>query len=328
MSLPDATKVLKAYPLKIALSTCLLVLFVAIEAWEYYAPLQIHNWNGEAISHLKVSSPSDFTFAVFGDNKGNSSIFDPLLRDIDHTKDIAFAIDVGDLVPSGKGWFYRRFLAQIRENLGIPLLAAIGNHDLDHGSGQFREIFGPTYYSFQIGQSYFIMLDATTELGFDKEERQWLEKELQSSQVSKAHFIFMHVPPFDPRGGGFNKCLPEKDGKDLLDLFKRYTVTHIFASHIHGYFPGEWNGIPYTITGGAGGTLQGSDPKHFFHHYVSVQVHGGKATVTTKRIEVERITAAFFDLIGNYSLEWGLPLGAGILLFAVALSAKRTMQHL
>ncbi len=262
MSLPETTKrIFRTYPLRIALALLFLVLFISIEAWEYYAPLQVHNGNKEAILHLKVGSPADFTFAVFGDNKGNNSIFGPLLRDIDHKKEIAFAIDVGDLVPSGKRWFYRRFFTQVKENLAIPLLAAIGNHDLNNGPGQFREIFGPTYHSFQVGQSHFILLDATTELGFDKEERQWLEKELQNSQISKARFIFMHVPPFDPRGRGFKKCLPEKDGRDLLTLFKQYNVTHIFASHIHGYFSGVWDGIPYTITGGAGGSLQGSDPK-------------------------------------------------------------------
>ncbi len=74
----------------------------------------------------------------------------------------------------------------------------------------------------------------------------------------------MDVPPFDPRGNGFSECLPEKDKKDLLDLFRRYNVMHAFASHIHGYFAGVCEGISYTITGGAGGRLKGSDPEHFF----------------------------------------------------------------
>ncbi len=95
----------------------------------------------------------------------------------------------------------------------------------------------------------------------------------------------MHVPPFDPRGYAFNKCLREEDSKDLLDLFRLSNVTRLFASHIHGYFSGVWEGVPYTITGGAGGGLQGSDPAHFFYHYVEVQVADSGVEVTPKRID-------------------------------------------
>ena len=116
-----------------------------------------------------------------------------------------------------------------------------------------------------MGEGYFIVLDSTTEAGFDKTGRKWLEKELKKAKASKVRFVFMHVPPFDPRGNGFHKCL--NDGEELLDLFRHYHVTYLFASHIHGYFSGVWQGVPYTITGGAGGKLQGNDPNHFFHHY-------------------------------------------------------------
>lgn len=185
-----------------------------------------------------------------------------------------------------------------------------------------REIFGPTYYSFHVGQGYFIVLDAVTETGFDKAERQWLVKELQRSQASTARFVFMHVPPFDPRGGKFHKCLPEKEQKDLLGLFRRYKVTHLFASHIHGYFSGVWEGVPYMITGGAGASLQGSDPKHFFHHYVKVHLRNGEANVMVRRINAEDGIGYLFDLMKDYALPWGLLLAAGILLLSLGLSMK------
>jgi 3',5'-cyclic AMP phosphodiesterase CpdA len=209
----------------------------------------------------------------------------------------------------------------VQGDLAIPFLTAIGNHDLNNGSpDNYLEIFGPTYYTFQIGQSYFIILDATTESGFDRTERQWLEYELQKAQTSKARFVFMHVPPFDPRGSGFNKCLPEKDRKDLLDLFRRYKVSHLFASHIHGYFSDVWEGVPYTITGGAGGRLQGSDPQHFFHHYIKVHVHDGKVDTTVQRVEAKSAVASLYDLMQDDLLEWGLLVGAGISLLLLGLS--------
>jgi hypothetical protein len=286
---------------------------MGLKFWDYYAPLPIHDWNNKEISRVKVADPEDFAFAVLGDNKGNYFFFEPLLHDIDHNAGIDFAIDVGDLVSEGGKGKYRHFLNQVQENLAIPFLTAIGNHDLNNGSSDnYLEIFGPTYYTFQIGQSYFIILDATTESGFDKPERQWLEDELQKAQTSKARFIFMHVPPFDPRGSGFNKCLPEKDRKDLLDLFKRYNVTHLFASHIHGYFSGVWDGVPYTITGGAGAGLQGSDPNHFFHHYIRVHVQDQKANILVRPIQAEKKMVYLFEILEDRALEWALLIGVGI----------------
>jgi hypothetical protein len=314
-------KIFKEHPIKIILASLCILIFMGLKFWNTYAPLPVHDWNNKKISQIQVANSQNFTFATFGDNKGNSSIFEHLLCDIDHDTEIAFAIDVGDLVSEGKKGRYRRFLNQVEENLAIPFLTAIGNHDLNNGSPRnYQEIFGPTYYTFQEGQSSFIVLDATTESGFNKAERKWLEDELQKAQSSKARIIFMHVPPFDPRGNGFNKCLPEQDGKDLLDLFRRYNVTHLFASHIHGYFSGVWEGVPYTITGGGGGRLQGSDPEHFFHHYVKVRVNNGKVGTAVKRIDAENVMRSFIDLMEDFLLEWGLLAGAGVSLLALGLS--------
>ena len=64
-------------------------------------------------------------------------------------------------------------------------------------------------------------------------------------------------------------------------------MTHIFAGHIHGYFAGEWDGVPYTITAGAGAPLYGTDPKHFFHHYLKVTLQGGEVQIKVQRIKTE-----------------------------------------
>ena len=303
-------KALKGHPIKIIIASLCIMLFIGLTIWDYCAPLSIRDSNKKEISRIEVANPDSFTFAVFGDNKGNHSFFEPLLHDIAQDKEIAFAIDDGDLVGDGKRRQYRHFLNQVQKNLKIPLLTAIGNHDLNNGSTKnYLEIFGPTYYTFQIGQNYFFVLDATSELGFDKAERQWLEDQLNRAQDAKARFIFMHVPPFDPRGG-FH--LPEKDAKNLSGLFRRYNVTHFFASHIHGYFSGIWEGVPYTITGGAGARLQGSDPQHFFHHYVKVHVHGGKVDMTVKRINADNVIVRLSDLVEDNAIGIGLLLCAGI----------------
>jgi hypothetical protein len=132
----------------------------------------------------------------------------------------------------------------------------------------------------------------------------------------------MHVPPFDPRKDKGYKCL--HDGEDLLELFRRYQVTHLFCSHIHGYFSGLWEGVPYTITGGAGAGLQGTDPQHFFHHYVKVHVSGGNVETEVRRIDVRKKRVKdFLSFMEDYGPEWGLSGGLLISLFTLALSIKK-----
>jgi Calcineurin-like phosphoesterase len=320
-------KILKQHPVKIILAFLCILFFIGITVWNSYAPVPSHNRNQTELSRIIVDDPHDFTFAVLGDNKGNRSVFEPLLRDIGQDKEIAFAIDDGDLVDGGTMGHYRRFLNQVQEDLSIPFLTAIGNHDLNHGSTHnYQEIFGPTYYSFRVGEGYFIVLDAVAEAGFDKAEREWLEQELQKGQRAKVRFVFMHVPVFDPRGGAFHKSLPDKDQRDLLDLFRHYKVTHLFASHLHGYFSGVQAGVPYTVTGGAGGSLQGKEPEHFFYHYLKVHVRDGETDIIVKRIEAANSVVYLFDLMEDYVVQWGLLAAAGLLLLSLALP-KRSKRH-
>ncbi len=316
-------KMVRENPIKMTLAFLCILSFIGLSFWNSYAPLSIHDWNKIEVSKIKLANPDDFTFAVFGDNKGNYSFFNPLLQDISGDKEIAFAIDIGDLVGDGKRSQYRHFLNQVREKLTVPFLTATGNHDFNNNNGfdHYRNIFGPTYYAFQAGQYSFMVLDATNDSGFDKTQHQWLEDELKNAQDAKARFIFMHIPPFDPRGGG--SYLPERDRNDLQELFTRYSVTHLFTSHIHGYFSGVWGGVPYTITGGAGARLQGSDPQHFFHHYMKVHVKNGKVDIAVKRINAENIVVRFYDLLEGNAIEGGLLLCAGVCLFTTWLPSKR-----
>jgi Calcineurin-like phosphoesterase len=211
---------------------------------------------------------------------------------------------------------------EVQADLAIPLVTAIGNHDLYHGSSDnYRKIFGETSYSFQFGDSTFIVLDAAKEAGLDKAERHWLQEELKKAQTSTNRFVFMHVPPFDPRGEEFDKCL--QDGKEVIALLREYHVTHLFASHLHGYFSGVREGVPYTITGGAGSSLQGEDPVHYFHHFVTVRVREGNAEVMVNRIDAEYAIASVFDMFEDYMLDWGLLLPPTLAVFGGLVSYAR-----
>lgn len=243
-----------------------------------------------------------FNFAVMGDNKNGFSTFQSILRDIDSKTDqLTFAIDVGDLVFDGEQEKYRVFYNQIKDEK-LPFLVALGNHDIrEEGRAIYYDIFGPFYYSFTVGNSYFIVLDDANMVRIDDPQMAWLKQQLAESRSYSHVFVFLHVPLLAP-GEDLPKPLSTGPGKELvrlmkyhssladkqqvgniLALFRDYHVTRVFASHIHGYFTGDWKGVPYTITGGAGAELIGTDPEHYFYHYLVVSVDGDQVTTSIVR---------------------------------------------
>jgi Calcineurin-like phosphoesterase len=282
-------RVLKAlhgrHPVNFLLFYLCLLCLIGVEVWFNSTSLPTQHWIAENLRKIRAEGSNDFSFAVFGDNKNSHSIFPELLRKVDQDHDIKFALDMGDLVFDGEMEKYRYFINQVRDNIKKPFLTAIGNHEIgERGRGLYYDLFGPFYYSFQIGGTYFIVLDDADEIGLDPWQQAWLEKALKKSQGYTTRFVFMHVPLFDPRGWGYHHGLPETEARSLLKLFKQNNVSHLFASHIHGYYEGQWEGIPYTITGGAGAELAGKDPKHDFFNYIKVGVKGNTVDVTVQPI--------------------------------------------
>jgi hypothetical protein len=241
------------------------------------------------VERLQAPAGGKLTFAVLGDSRSNPEVFGRVLKDIAGDPSLTFAIAVGDMVERGTLEQFDEFFKQIRPYNRIPFLTAVGNHDLgkDHDLTLYREIFGLDYYAFRLQDNYFIVVNDTEPDGVGKTQWRWLEKELKQSQSYKTRLVFLHTPLFDPRGGDKHHCLPEAAGRRLAALFHQYHVTHVFAGHIHGYFTGNWDGVPYTITAGAGAPLYGTDPEHFFYHYLKVTLQGGKVHVMVQRIKAE-----------------------------------------
>ena len=75
-----------------------------------------------------------------------------------------YGISLGDLVWDNMP-FHSVYKEQIRK-IGVPIFQVIGNHDHDKAIGvdteadhSFRSAFGPTYYSYNIGDCHFVVLD-------------------------------------------------------------------------------------------------------------------------------------------------------------------------
>jgi serine/threonine-protein phosphatase CPPED1 len=246
------------------------------------------DWNRVNLAKIKVAATPKLTFAVLGDNRGNPAVLAGLLRQIDRDPDIAFAVHLGDMVGTATPEQYRVFFQAVQQNFHKPLLGVIGNHELKGQDGLqlFHKLFGPDNYAFQVNRNYFIAVDDNSKSVWGEEQWRWLEQELQKAQGYQSRLVLLHIPLFDPQPvPGHPAALPPAAAARFIELFKKYRVTYIFTAHKHGYFAGQWDGIPFTLTAGAGAPLYGQDPEHFFYHYVKVSITGGKVAVQVQKLK-------------------------------------------
>jgi hypothetical protein len=120
----------RKYPLKFCFLLLCIFLLSGFEVWAHFSPLPAHEWNTLSLKEIKVTDPANFSFAVFGDNRDSNAVFENLLKLIDHDPDMTFAMGLGDLVSDGEKRRYDYFFNQLRNNLALPLLTALGNHEL------------------------------------------------------------------------------------------------------------------------------------------------------------------------------------------------------
>lgn len=275
----------------------LVLLFASgINIYSFLTAPKISDWNYHQLQKINKNQ-NNFSFAVFGDNKNSAKIFENLISKL-NKEDILFAIDDGDLVYDGENEKFRFFLDQI-SHLNKPLLTVFGNHEAkEKGRSAYYDLFGRFYYSFTVGDSYFIILDSSNEKNLNDEQFSWLKNELKISQNYKNRFVFMHVPLYDPRKGDYKEGHSLEDlnfAKKLNDLFDENNVTMLFVSHIHGYYKGIWGKTPYIITGGGGAELAGSNPEHYFYHYIKINVNDSEV-----KYDVVKLKSPDFELIDRW----------------------------
>jgi hypothetical protein len=110
-----------------------------------------------------------FKVAISGDTQPYSNVEvgyvrDTLARELAGMNDVEAVIIEGDVMGDDLG-LYPRF-KKIMSTAGSPVYFVGGNHDLDfdapsddHSFDTFRREWGPEYYSFDIGEVHFVVLD-------------------------------------------------------------------------------------------------------------------------------------------------------------------------
>ena len=287
---------------------------------------------------LQPEDTNPFSFVAFGDSQGetNHPTLKAIFKDLETvTPKPSFALSLGDII-RGEPSATDDFTAQIEKHLGdalelnklagIPVFNAPGNHEMDDWiateekpskrmRAAYETVVGPTYGSFDYGNSHFIVLNtedipppgmegpspeqlkAGMEFSYiGKAQLAWLQGDLDANKDKQHIFIAMHYPIYAQHPKRDN--LFGESRTALIDLFAKYSnISFVLASHEHQYYnsldPENYDmvapfksGDPtqYLISGGAGASMKYFPLPGGFHHYLLFEVDGENVSVTIKRI--------------------------------------------
>ncbi|MGY4719018.1 calcineurin-like phosphoesterase C-terminal domain-containing protein [Naumannella huperziae] len=129
-----------------------------------------------------------------------------------------------------------------RESNG-PIRAAMGNHDMDydapdpsHRVDTFREKIGPSYFSYDVGQTHFVVLDSIEfpltpgsrkyAEKVDQRQLDWLAKDLAKVPADRKVVLATHAPLVDHRQVVLDNA------KEVYDVLGDREVT-VIGGHTH-----------------------------------------------------------------------------------------------
>ena len=194
-----------------------------------------------------------------GDRKQFQSFVTDINKLVSSTAGKVYAMTLGDMtwdlywVVNNYG--YKDYLKDAAGISNLTIYHTIGNHDHSmyeigdvNTVKEYKEVIGPTYYSFNIGQVHYVVLDdvectnstATTD---DKgnacykrtyngnvvqEQYDWLAKDLSYVPTSTPLVVTMHIPLYKANGK-YNLTNSAK----LEAILKPYSEVQLFTAHTH-----------------------------------------------------------------------------------------------
>lgn len=159
-------------------------------------------------------------------------------------------ICVGDLI-SKDHTFYPRY-NQVMATTGLAWRNAMGNHDMkiwgrshETSVGPFEAMYGPSYYSYNVGQIHYIVLNDNFFIGrdwfyigyLDERQLRWIESDLHHLAAGSTVVVALHIPttykdkdttPFSYEKSERSLC----NHKALYSLLEPYNA-HIVSGHMH-----------------------------------------------------------------------------------------------
>ena len=214
---------------------------------------------------LPQSMPSNFRFVTGGDMMHDRKKVDAMNQRAAQLNpwfallggDLAYADANKNNVSKWDDWLESWMLNSVRKSDGglIPMIVAIGNHEVAGGTGKkpkdakyFYSLFPlpakRSFYVLDVGNFLsLILLDSDMTERIEGEQTVWLEKELSQRSSKKVPFVFAcyHKPAYGtakPPSGTKDSSkdpLAQKIIKNWCPLFDKYNVTAVFENDHHTY---------------------------------------------------------------------------------------------
>lgn len=159
-----------------------------------------------------------------------------------------FIIHTGDICRR-KGLEYHR-IAMNSQNMGVSVRYTLGNHDYvadKYGEYTFERLYGPIWYSFDLGNTHFVILPITKgeapSLYKPEDCAEWFSNDL--ALVGKEKSIIMFCHDSNPN---FEKDGTFKSGSKIVDLNDYNALAWVFGHH-HAHYAKTINGRYHIGTG-------------------------------------------------------------------------------
>lgn len=237
--------------------------------------------SSEYEQHTFILAPEDnvkhrmlaFTDCHLANRTNDISQFDQMFKD-DLREQIVkargeavplYSVCLGDM--SWDEWWYKNTYSlesyyRTMEDLDIAIYNVPGNHDNDpyvpddfKSENMFRKWIGPTYYSFNIGDIHYILMDNTIfrnsgasqgvvgnvqdySQGLTANEMKWLEADLANVPAGSTVFVGMHIQytnrPSRKSDGSFKfaYAFPAEFRSELVRILEPFNV-HFITGHTH-----------------------------------------------------------------------------------------------
>lgn len=181
-----------------------------------------------------------------------------------------YGLTLGDMTTDSR-WYRNNFglpeyLGEMAKVPCIPLFHCMGNHDNDpagkHSEKEwdsvavktYRRVIGPNYYSFNLGEVHYVMLDNIVYRGprkvdgktrwdyyiyIDDVQLAWLEQDLSYVKRSTPLVVCMHAPLFRCVGleNGEQQLRPKfstpEDAERLLEKLEGFKQVYVLTGHSH-----------------------------------------------------------------------------------------------
>lgn len=194
------------------------------EGSDYHFPLE------------QKASPDSFSFIHISDTETyDSTLWVQMLKDYSFHQQPAFIMHTGDICYV-KGMAFHAEKVNDR-TMGLPVRYSVGNHDLvegEYGEQLYERLFGPVYYSFDVGKVHFIvtpMPNGDYPPQYTQEDvYRWLKNDL--AQVGKAQPLIVFNHDLLRSEEGFVFRISETEAIDL----EAYNLKAWVYGHWHNHF--------------------------------------------------------------------------------------------